>query len=67
MVRIKILRNSRKIKNLFILLSPIITCIKYRCILPLSLKASTLRIRVSQTFLTLTNFIEKSINIYHIK
>jgi hypothetical protein len=36
-------------------------------ILPLSLKASILRIRFSQTYLTLINFIEKSINIYEIK
>jgi len=36
-------------------------------ILPLSLKASIPRIRASQTCLTLTNFIEKSINMYNIK
>ena len=30
-------------------------------------EASTPRIRASQTFLTLTNFIEKRINIYDIK
>jgi len=36
-------------------------------ILPLSLKTSTSRIRASQTCLTLTNFIEKNINIYDIK
>ena len=36
-------------------------------ILPLSLKASIPRIRASQTLLSLTNFIEKSINIYNIK
>jgi hypothetical protein len=33
----------------------------------MSLKESIPRIRVSQTFLILTNFIEKSINIYDIK
>jgi hypothetical protein len=36
-------------------------------ILPLSLKASTPKIRASQTFLSLTNFIKKSINISDIK
>jgi len=36
-------------------------------VLPLSLETSTPRIHASQNFLTLTNFIEKSINIYDIK
>jgi len=36
-------------------------------VLPLSLKASISRICVSQTCLTLINFIEKSINMYNIK
>ena len=42
-------------------------CEVHSCILPPFPKASTPRIRASQTFLTLTNFIEKSINIYNIK
>jgi hypothetical protein len=41
-------------------------CEVHSCILPPFPKASTPRIRASQTFLTLTNFIEKSINIYNI-
>jgi hypothetical protein len=36
-------------------------------VLLLSLKESIPKIRVSQIFLTLTNFIEKNINIYDIK
>ena len=36
-------------------------------ILPPSTKESIPRIRASQTFLSLTNFIEKSNNIYNIK
>jgi hypothetical protein len=36
-------------------------------VLPLSLKASISRIRTGQTFLSLTNFIEKRNNIYDIK
>jgi len=39
----------------------------YIIILSPSLKASIPRIRASQTYLTLTNFIEKSINMYNIK
>ena len=36
-------------------------------LLPLSLKASIHRIRASKIFLSLANFIEKSIDIYDIK
>jgi hypothetical protein len=32
-----------------------------------SLKVSTPKIRINQTFLDLTNYIEKNINIYNIK
>jgi hypothetical protein len=42
-----------------------ICCSSY--ILPLSLKASIPRIRAGQTFLSLTDFIEKMNNIYDIK
>ena len=45
----------------------LINTIYYIYILPLFLNKSIPRIRASQTFLSLTNFIEKSNNIYDIK